>query len=128
MRIENSVTRDNCSASLDKPHDAEQLQGIFNLHLSTIKDSYILPLEQAGGVNSVVFSIDQDVLRLDISSNLRCSSVTRFGHKYVINTFVKRTPGLYLDYIRLINKIPRRWRDMINEDSRKNVHIGTMCK
>ena len=29
-------------------------------------------------------------------------------------------PGTYLDHIRLINKIPRRWRDMINEDSRKN--------
>ena len=29
-------------------------------------------------------------------------------------------PGTYLDYIPLINKIPRRWRDMINEDSRKN--------
>ena len=29
-------------------------------------------------------------------------------------------PGTYLDYIRLINKILRRWRDMINEDSRKN--------
>ena len=29
-------------------------------------------------------------------------------------------PGTYLDYIRLINKIPRRWRDLINEDSRKN--------
>ena len=30
----------------------------------------------------------------DISSNLRCSSMTRFGHKlnYVINTFVKHTP------------------------------------
>ena len=32
----------------------------------------------------------------DISSNLRCSSMTRFRHKlnYVINTFVKHTPGV----------------------------------
>ena len=32
VRIENSVTRDNCSASLGKHHDAEQLprDGIFN--------------------------------------------------------------------------------------------------
>ena len=37
-------------------------------------------------------------------------------------------PGTYLDYIRLINKIPRRWRDMINEDSGKMLHIGTTCK
>ena len=29
-------------------------------------------------------------------------------------------PGTYLYYMRLINKIPRMWRDMINEDSRKN--------
>ena len=32
-------------------------------------------------------------------------------------------PGTYLDYIRLINKIPRRWRDLINEDSRKNASL-----
>ena len=36
----------------------------------------------------------------DISSNLRCSSMTRFGHKlnYVINTFVKHTPGHCLPF------------------------------
>ena len=32
-------------------------------------------------------------------------------------------PGTYLNYIRLINKIPRGWRDMINEDSRKNASL-----
>ena len=42
VRIENFVTRDNCSASRGKPRDAEQLNrdGIFNPHLTTIKDSY----------------------------------------------------------------------------------------
>ena len=32
-------------------------------------------------------------------------------------------PGTYLDYIRLINKIPKRWRDVIKEDSRKNASL-----
>ena len=44
MLIENSVTRVNCSAPLGKPSDAKQLPSyeIFNLHLTTIEDSYIL--------------------------------------------------------------------------------------
>ena len=44
VRMENSVTRDNCSESLGKPRDAEQIPrgGIFNPHLTTIKDSYIV--------------------------------------------------------------------------------------
>ena len=39
VRIENSVTRDNCSASLGKLRDAGRLirDGIFNRHLITIK-------------------------------------------------------------------------------------------
>ena len=43
VRIENSVTWDNCLASLGEPHDAKQLPSdrIFNPHLTTIKDSYI---------------------------------------------------------------------------------------
>ena len=41
VRIENSVTRDNGSASLGKPSGAEL---IFNLHLTTTIDSYILML------------------------------------------------------------------------------------
>ena len=43
MRIENSITQDNCLASLGKPRDAEHLLlwRNFNLHLITIKDSYI---------------------------------------------------------------------------------------
>ena len=34
-------------------------------------------------------------MHLKVSEALRCSSMTRFGHKlnYVINTFVKHTPG-----------------------------------
>ena len=41
VRIENSVTRDNCSASLGKPRDAEQLprDGIFSPYLTAIKES-----------------------------------------------------------------------------------------
>ena len=47
--IKNSITQDNCLESLSKPCDAEQAQvmpnsylrdGIFNPHLTTIKDSY----------------------------------------------------------------------------------------
>ena len=44
VRIENSVTLDNCSASRGLPSDAEQLSSwqSFNQHLTTIKDSYKL--------------------------------------------------------------------------------------
>ena len=48
----------------------------------------------------------------DISSNLRCSSMTRFGHKLnnVINTFVKRTPDLYnvTRHYQNLNHVPCR--------------------
>ena len=42
VRIEISVTQEDCSASLGEPGDAEQLpsSGIFNSHLTTIKYSY----------------------------------------------------------------------------------------
>ena len=46
VQIENSVTWDNCSASVGMPHDANSypVDGIFNLHLTTIipVDSYSL--------------------------------------------------------------------------------------
>ena len=37
VRTENSVTRDNCSASFGQPRDTEQFprEGIFNPHLKT---------------------------------------------------------------------------------------------
>ena len=41
LRIENSVTRDNCSASRGL-QNSDPRDGIFNLHLTTIKDSYNL--------------------------------------------------------------------------------------
>ena len=40
VRIENSVTRDNCSASLVMSNSYPG-DGIFNPHFETIKDSYI---------------------------------------------------------------------------------------
>ena len=44
MQMENSVTRDNCSASLGKPRNAEQLPSWLNFQFAThtIKDSYNL--------------------------------------------------------------------------------------
>ena len=33
---------------------------------------------------------------------------------------VNEIHGTYLDYLHLINRIPRLWRDMINEKSTKN--------
>ena len=44
VRIENSISRDNYSASLGKPCDAEPLPSWqnFNPHLTIIKDSNIL--------------------------------------------------------------------------------------
>ena len=41
VQTENSVTRDNCSASLGKSRDADH-DGIFNPHLTAIRDSSIL--------------------------------------------------------------------------------------
>ena len=42
VQIESPVTQDNCSASLDKPRDAEQYRRdrIFNPQLTAIKNSY----------------------------------------------------------------------------------------
>ena len=42
LRTENTATRDNCSASLDKPRDPNSYPRgeIFNLHLTIITDSY----------------------------------------------------------------------------------------
>ena len=42
VQIESPVTQDNCSASLGKPRDAEQLPSwqIFNPQLTAIKNSY----------------------------------------------------------------------------------------
>ena len=41
---------------------------------------------------------------------------------------VNEIHGTYLDYLHLINRIPRLWRDMINETSTKMPHISIMCK
>ena len=41
VRTENSITWDNCLASLGEPYPRD---GIFNLHLATIKDLYNPPV------------------------------------------------------------------------------------
>ena len=54
MQIENSVTLDNCSASLVMPN-SYPYDGIFNPHITTIKDSYILAYQK-----SVILIWDRD--------------------------------------------------------------------
>ena len=56
VQIENSVTLDNCSASLVMPNSYPH-DGIFNPHITTIKDSYILAYQIR---KSVILTWDRD--------------------------------------------------------------------
>ena len=64
------------------------------------------------GIRNVMDLIDENGLMYDFQ---------KFKDVYEIH-------GTHLDYLHLINRIPRLWRDMINETSTKMLHIIIMCK